>query len=62
MLKPAAANSVWVKGGTFKNTTSNYYETGVVVSDFYIGKYGVTQKEWLGIPAIVRCSPSTEVR
>ncbi|WP_266180492.1 formylglycine-generating enzyme family protein [Dyella humicola] len=43
------ANFVRVKGGTFKNTTSNYYGTGVVVSDFYIGKYDVTQKEWLDV-------------
>jgi formylglycine-generating enzyme required for sulfatase activity len=37
---------VLVKGGTFKNTKSNYYGKSVVVSDFYIGKYDVTQKEW----------------
>jgi len=37
---------VWVKGGTFKNTSSNYYGKDVTVSDFYIGKYDVTQKEW----------------
>ena len=37
---------VWVKGGTFKNTNSNYYGKEVTVSDFYIGKYDVTQKEW----------------
>ncbi|MFC4528994.1 SUMF1/EgtB/PvdO family nonheme iron enzyme [Dyella halodurans] len=43
------ANFVWVKGGTFKNTTSNYYGKGVVISDFYIGKYDVTQKEWLDV-------------
>jgi formylglycine-generating enzyme len=38
---------VFVKGGTFKNIQStNYYGKGVTVSDFYIGKYEVTQKEW----------------
>ncbi len=37
---------VLVKGGAFKNTKSNYYGRGVVVSDFYIGKLDVTQKEW----------------
>jgi formylglycine-generating enzyme len=37
---------VLVKGGPFKNIKSNYYGTGVTVSDFYIGKYDVTQKEW----------------
>lgn len=40
---------VWVKGGEFKNTKSNYYGKGVTVSDFYIGKYAVTQKEWLEV-------------
>ncbi len=35
-----------VKGGPFKNIKSNYYGTGVTVSDFHIGKYAVTQKEW----------------
>jgi formylglycine-generating enzyme len=37
---------VLVKGGPFKNIKSNYYGTGVTVSDFHIGKYDVTQKEW----------------
>jgi formylglycine-generating enzyme required for sulfatase activity len=36
-----------VKGGTFINTTSNYYGKGVTISSFYIGKYEVTQKEWI---------------
>jgi formylglycine-generating enzyme required for sulfatase activity len=40
---------VWVRGGAFKNTKSNYYGTGVTVADFYIGKYAVTQKEWLEV-------------
>ncbi len=39
-------NLVLVKGGSFKNTTSNYYGKSVNLSDFYIGKYDVTQKEW----------------
>jgi formylglycine-generating enzyme len=39
-------NFVLVRGGTFKNVKSNYYGKGVSVSDFYIGKYLVTQKEW----------------
>jgi len=38
-----------VKGGTFKNTKSNYYGKGVTISDFYIGKYAVTQKEWVEV-------------
>lgn len=37
---------VLVKGGTFVNTKSNLYGKGVTLSDFYIGKYEVTQKEW----------------
>jgi sulfatase modifying factor 1 len=37
---------VLVKGGAFKDTKSNYYGKGVTVSDFYIGKFDVTQKEW----------------
>jgi formylglycine-generating enzyme required for sulfatase activity len=42
-------NFVWVKGGTFKNVKSNYYGKGVTISDFYIGKYDVTQKEWIEV-------------
>jgi formylglycine-generating enzyme required for sulfatase activity len=40
------ADFVLVKGGHFKNTKSNYYGKDVAVSDFYIGKYTVTQREW----------------
>lgn len=52
-------NLVLVQGGTFKNTKSNYYGKSTVpnqyigkmvaVSDFYIGKYEVTQKEWIEV-------------
>ncbi|MGA3069751.1 MAG: SUMF1/EgtB/PvdO family nonheme iron enzyme [Terracidiphilus sp.] len=42
-------NLVFVKGGTFKNTKSNYYGKGVTVSSFYIGKYDVTQNEWIEV-------------
>jgi len=42
-------NFVLVKGGPFKNTKSNYYDKGVAVSDFYIGKFLVTQKEWTDV-------------
>ncbi len=41
-------NFVLVKDGAFKNTTSNYYGENIK-SDFYIGKYEVTQKEWIEI-------------
>ena len=43
-------NFVLVKGGTFKNTKStNYYGKSVTISSFYIGKYEVTQKEWIEV-------------
>lgn len=44
-----SASLVLVKGGSFKDTKSNYYGKGVTVSDFYIGRYAVTQKEWLQV-------------
>lgn len=37
---------VFVKGGAFKNTNSNYYGKHVTLSSFYICKHEVTQKEW----------------
>lgn len=40
---------VLVKGGIFVNTKSNYYEKNVTISDFYMGKYEVTQKEWMEV-------------
>ena len=39
-------NFVLIKGGTFKNTQSNHYGKGVTLSDFYMGKFEVTQEEW----------------
>jgi len=42
-------NFVLVKGGTFKNTKSNYYGKSVTISNFYIGNYEVTQKEWIEV-------------
>lgn len=42
-------NFVFVKGGSFVNTKSNYYNKGITVQDFYIGKYEVTQKEWVDV-------------
>lgn len=45
----ATSDSVLIKGGTFKNANSNYYGKGVTVSDFYIAKYEVTQKEWVAV-------------
>jgi formylglycine-generating enzyme len=40
---------VSVKGGPYKNKRSILYGKSVAVSDFYIGKYEVTQKEWIEI-------------
>ena len=40
---------VLVKGGTFVNTKSNLYGKSVTISDFYIGKYEVIQKEWIEV-------------
>jgi len=50
-LRPPTAKPdfVLVKGGTFRNTKSNYYGKSVTISDFYIGKYEVTQKEWIEV-------------
>jgi len=39
-------NFVFVRGGTFKDVRSNYYAKGVAVSDFYMDRYAVTQREW----------------
>jgi sulfatase modifying factor 1 len=40
---------VLIEGGTFRNTKSNYYGKNVTISDFYIGRYEVTQKEWISV-------------
>ena len=46
----APDNFVFVGGGVFKNTRcTNYYGKNITVSDFYIGKYEVTQKEWTDV-------------
>jgi formylglycine-generating enzyme required for sulfatase activity len=42
-------NLILVLGGTFRNTESNYYEKSAAVSNFYIGKFEVTQKEWIEV-------------
>lgn len=46
---PAPGDFVLVKGGVSKDIKSNYYGKAVAVSDFYIGKYAVTQKEWIEV-------------
>ena len=45
----APDNLVLVPGGTFKNTNSNYFGKGVTLPSFCIGKYEVTQKEWIEV-------------
>jgi formylglycine-generating enzyme required for sulfatase activity len=40
---------VLVKGGKFINENSNLFGTDVIVADFYIGQYEVTQKEWVDV-------------
>ncbi len=47
---------VFVQGGTFTNTKSNYNETNETVSSFYMSKYEVTQQEWV---AIMGSNPSS---
>lgn len=48
--KPAREERlVWVEGGAFVDTKSNYYGTDVTLPDFYISKYEVTQQEWLEV-------------
>ncbi|GAB2693542.1 formylglycine-generating enzyme family protein [Paenibacillus thermoaerophilus] len=42
-------NFVFVQGGTVRNAKSNYYGKSVTLSSFYIGKYEVTQKEWVEV-------------
>jgi sulfatase modifying factor 1 len=45
-LAEAADNFVLIQGGQLKNKSSNYYEKGITISDFYMAKYDVTQQEW----------------
>jgi formylglycine-generating enzyme required for sulfatase activity len=40
---------VLVSGGSFVNSNSNLYDTIMIVSDFYIGIYPVTQEEWIHV-------------
>ena len=40
---------VLVKGGTFVNAKSNLFGKNATLPDFYIGKYEITQKEWVDI-------------
>lgn len=51
-----ANDLVFVEGGTFRNTRSNYHGTGVTVSSFFIGRHEVTQREW---KAVMGSNPSS---
>jgi formylglycine-generating enzyme len=42
-------NLVFIEGGTFKNTKSIFYNKDIAVTHFYIGKYEVSQKEWVAV-------------
>lgn len=42
-------NLVFVKGGTAVNKKSNLYGKDLTIPDFYIGRYEVTQKEWIKV-------------
>jgi formylglycine-generating enzyme len=55
-LGQTPGNFVLVMGGSFRNPTSNFYGKDVTLSDFYIDKYDVTQKEWI---AVMGDNPST---
>jgi formylglycine-generating enzyme required for sulfatase activity len=49
-------NLVFVSGGSFTNMKSNLYGKNITIPDFYIGKYEVTQKEWV---EVMGSNPST---
>lgn len=42
-------NFILVKEGVFTNKKSNLYKKNVIIPDFYMGKYEVTQKEWVEV-------------
>ncbi|MCL1822914.1 MAG: formylglycine-generating enzyme family protein [Oscillospiraceae bacterium] len=44
-----ASEFVFVEGGVFKNKNSVYYEQNKTVSDFYISRNLVTQKQWVEV-------------
>jgi formylglycine-generating enzyme required for sulfatase activity len=47
----AGDDFVPVKGGSFLNTKSRFYGKPILLPDFYIGAYEVTQKEWTEVEA-----------
>jgi sulfatase modifying factor 1 len=42
-------NFIMVKGGSFTNTHSNYYDQHITIPGFYCSRFEVTQKEWTNI-------------
>ncbi|MBB6635715.1 formylglycine-generating enzyme family protein [Cohnella thailandensis] len=40
---------VFVQGGSFVHPKSNYSGSNVTLKDFYIGRYEVTQQEWMEV-------------
>lgn len=44
--KPIPVGFLFVEGGAFQYDAANYFGKDLVVGDFLIGKYEVTQKEW----------------
>lgn len=40
---------VFVEGGQFVNTTSQFYGENVTIDSFYIGRHLITQKEWVEV-------------
>jgi len=40
---------VFVQGGYFASTASNLYGRNISVQDFYIGRFQVTQREWIEV-------------
>lgn len=40
---------VYVQGGLFTNPHSQYYGKIVIVQDFYISRYEITQEEWVDV-------------
>jgi formylglycine-generating enzyme required for sulfatase activity len=47
--QPKANDLILVGGGAFSNANSNYFGGGTVMGDFYMGRYEVTQKEWVDV-------------
>ncbi|MBN2351718.1 MAG: SUMF1/EgtB/PvdO family nonheme iron enzyme [Spirochaetales bacterium] len=42
-----SGDMIFVPGGAFINTKSNYYGKNEKIANFYIGRFEVTQKEWV---------------